>query len=336
MTRFLFLTIALVGLFGSTLQAQSPVATPPASTTPGDPATATPAPTGTPMHARNYSDDHFWRKRVILRVDMTEKANNAFRTTATSTLYGKSLVDEDGRPSESRAFGESIDGFIPALIRAWKNGRTAYDPDNLTTVLPYRTALDKWMGKAPAVVATAGTGAGAGAGEVIEGEEGEDALGLDDVDTGGGEDPAAATTDTSAKATGASDDTRFGDDQGEVFELIEDRFFDKIRSAMVYKILYIRTVQPAGDGGAPPEKTIAAFKYKDYVDILDNVLYRNRANDAQPKSIKQILDLHAFSYFLTRYSGSGQGGNIDVVNTLAESELRKKQMVEFEHHLWSY
>jgi hypothetical protein len=65
------------------------------------------------------------------------------------------------------------------------------------------------------------------------------------------------------------------------------------------------------------------------MDVMDDTQWRNRANDAEDRSVREIIELRRFSSYVARVSG-------DEPKTLIESELRRQQMIEFEHHLWTY
>ncbi len=109
---------------------------------------------------------------------------------------------------------------------------------------------------------------------------------------------------------------------------IEDRIFDKNKSDMYYDIQYFCLVRVDPKGALPDEDAVC-FRYKDVMDVMDDTQWRNRANDAEDRSVREIVELRRFSSYVTIVSG-------DVVNTLNQAELRRQQMIEFEHHLWTY
>lgn len=111
-------------------------------------------------------------------------------------------------------------------------------------------------------------------------------------------------------------------------QLIEDRIFDKNRSDMYYDIQYLCLIQVDPKGALPDEPAVC-FRYKDVMDVMDDTQWRNRANDAEDRSMRETIELRRFNSYVTVVSGEES-------RTLNEAELRRQQMIEFEHHLWTY
>ena len=109
---------------------------------------------------------------------------------------------------------------------------------------------------------------------------------------------------------------------------MEDRIFDKNRGEMVYRYDYFQLIW-TDPGETLPEKELCVFRYADVSETLDEVVWINRHNDAERRSIKEIFDLRLFNSFIINVSGSG-------VTSLPEAERRRQQLVEYEHHLWNY
>lgn len=74
-------------------------------------------------------DDHFWRRKVVNRIDLTEKINEPLTYAESPGLYG------------NPAYGET-QGIITALINGLKSGKyLAYHPDSLNKSLTYEDVV---------------------------------------------------------------------------------------------------------------------------------------------------------------------------------------------------
>lgn len=113
-----------------------------------------------------------------------------------------------------------------------------------------------------------------------------------------------------------------------VVQFVEDRIFDKNRGEMVYQIDHIQLIW-SDPGEALPEKYLASFRYEDVYDMLNQVQWTNRFNDAESRTLAEIFDLRLFNSYIINVSGDG-------VNDLPEAERRRQALVEYEHHLWHY
>lgn len=111
-------------------------------------------------------------------------------------------------------------------------------------------------------------------------------------------------------------------------EFIEDRIFDKNRSDMIYDIQFLRLVW-VDPGETLPDKNFVCFRYADVLETLEDTQWKNKFNDAEYRNMREIFELRLFSSYIINVSGRG-------VRTLAESDFRRNQLVEFEHHLWCY
>lgn len=260
-------------------------------------------------------EDHFWRRKVINRIDLSEKINEPLVTVESSAMYA------------NPAFGET-QGVVVALINGLKSGKyLAYDPDSLNKSLTY----DDVVNKAKQIEGSFAE----------EDDWGDDEGGFDDFDADGdfGDDEFGDFEDD---FDFGDEDTDLGDDMGDgggdgdfaiaayesVLEFIEDRIFDKNRSDMVYDIQYVRLVW-VDPGETLPDKNFICLKYEDVLETLENTQWKNKFNDAEYRNCRQIFDLRLFNSYILNVSGRG-------VRTLEESDFRRNQLVEFEHHLWSY
>ena len=253
-------------------------------------------------------EDHFWRKKVLERIDLEEKLN-APLVASESKIYTKGK------------YGET-DGIVRALINGYKDGKyIGYKYGSLQTPVTYNDFQKIMQGQSTSSI----TGGG---GSDDDEEEFEDE-GSDEMEEGGAE---QATTDGEGK-----DDTMKGG-KGKAAEnsdllryekfiaIIEDRIFDKNKSDMYYDIQYICLIDYDEQLGR--YETQVCFSYKDVMDILDDTQYKNRNNDAEYRSMREIIELRLFKSVLTELSGE----ELD----LKLAEKRNNQMVEYEHYLWEF
>lgn len=272
-------------------------------------------------------DDHFWRRQVINRIDLTEKIN-APMIAREGTFY-----------TDHSQFTEK-EGIIMALFNGLKQGKfLAYHPDSLNRPLSYEEIKRRAM-----ELSGENTGApsssedfdaeGGGDGEFGEfdgGDFGGDEFGdeggdfTDDLGEGG----AAAGSGAGPVKAGSSIDFDTAPFEN-VIEFVEDRIFDKTRSDMVYDIQYVR-IEWIDPGETLPEKSLCVFKYTDIMETLANTQWKNRFNDAEYRSLKEVFELRMFNSWVLEVSGN-QGRS----KTLEEADYRREQMVNFEHNLWSY
>ncbi|GIV43086.1 MAG: hypothetical protein KatS3mg035_0209 [Bacteroidia bacterium] len=254
-------------------------------------------------------EDHFWRKKVFERIDLEEKLN-APLTASESKIYTKGK------------YGET-DGIVRALINGYKDGKfIGYKYGSLQTPVTYKDFENIMKGQA-----TSSTTSGGGGDE--EEEEFEDEGG-DEMDEGGAE---QATTDGQGQqgdnmAGGKGNNAQNSDmlRYEKFLGIIEDRIFDKNKSDMYYDIQYICLIDYDEQLGR--YETQVCFSYKDVMDILDDTQYKNRNNDAEYRSMKEIIELRLFKSVLTELSGE----ELD----LKLAEKRNNQMIEFEHYLWEF
>lgn len=253
-------------------------------------------------------DDHFQRWLVVNRIDLDEKMNRPIVATADPSLYAMGKYGENN-------------GLVNALINGIKSGKyLAYDADSLNKSLTYEDVVEL--------------------AQRINGEEEEEEIWeieeeefpydeeLDETIYEGGSEDDADIYDTLTDADADGE----GDFQIAPFEtaveFIENRIFDKNRSDMVYNIQYIRLVW-VDPGETLPDKNFICLKYSDVVETLEDTAWKNRFNDAEDRNLREVFDQRMFNSFATNISGKG-------VRTLPETEHRRNQLLEFEHHLWSF
>ncbi|MCX7605678.1 MAG: hypothetical protein N2170_00225 [Bacteroidia bacterium] len=270
-------------------------------------------------------EDHFWRKKVVLTIDLREKFNASIESGQEGyRLYTNYSTD----PITDKSPYANREGIIVALLKGFKDGKfVGYSPKNLSR----QVSFEEFDSRSRRIEAGGETGGTEGEEGGFGGEEdfGGDDFGGDEFagdDLGGGID-AAPTTDA---ATTPSSDQGFPylKYYRTKLRIIEDRIFDKNRSDMYYDMQYICLVQVDPKGALADEDAVC-FRYKDVMDVMDDSQWRNRANDAEDRSLREIIELRRFYGYVTVVSGEES-------RTLNEAELRRQQMIEFEHHLWTF
>lgn len=277
-------------------------------------------------------DDHFWRRQVINRIDLNEKINYP-------------LIQREGQFYTDNSQYTEKEGIIMALFNGLKQGKfLAYHPDSLNRPLSYEEIKRRAM-ELSGENAGGGSAAPAGGGEGFDAEGGGEDFsdfGGDEFDGGGGDEfgDSEFTDDLGEGGGGAAPGAAPGKGGSsidfdvapfeQVLEFIEDRIFDKTRSDMVYDIQYIR-IEWIDPGETLPEKPLCVFKYEDVMETLANTQWKNRFNDAEYRSLKEVFELRMFNSWVLEISGD-QGHS----KTLEEANYRREQMVNFEHNLWSY
>jgi len=270
------------------------------------------------------TDDHFWRKKVVITLDLREKINIPLESGQEGyQLYTNYSTD----PITDKSPYSNREGFVVALVKAFKEGKfVGFDPRNLSRQMTFEE-FDSYSRR----IDQGGEGGGTGGEEedAFGGMEGESEFDIED-DPGlepGGPDMGVGE-DAQGKTPSSKDAFPYIKYYRTLSRIIEDRIFDKNKSDMYYDIQYLCLVRVDPKGVLPDEDAVC-FRYKDVLDVMDDTQWRNRANDAEDRSVREIIELRRFSSYVTVVSG-------DVVNTLNQAELRRQQMIEFEHHLWTY
>lgn len=290
MMKRIFLT-ALTGLcFFSTLFAQPPVRT----------------------------EDHFWRKRVVNRISLIEKINVPL------TYHEGGFYQGDPRFREH-------DGIVASLINGVKKGLyQAIHPDNWDHKMDYEElALRMREFEQSLEIPVDDWGADEEPGAAFSEADAASEWGDETEWAISTEDEWASPFDEEAKAGEIVTEQEL--DLGayeEVIHMVEDWIFDKNTSAMVYQIDFFEVIW-SDPTGMLPEKVLARFMYKDVRQQLEQTQWKNRFNDAQALSMREVFELRLFNSYVINVGG-------EPVRTLQEAKRRRDEMIEFEHHLWSY
>ncbi len=279
-----------------------------------------------PAFAQNAPrpEDHFWRRKVVNRIDLNEKVNFPL-IVRESQLYA-----DNGQYPERN-------GIIVALFNGLKDGAyQAYDPDSLNRPMTWedvRAKIREFEGK------LTGEGAGidepGGDGSDFEDfsaeDDFEDDFGGDFEDDFGGEFEDDFGGDLAEDALPGAEFAGSEIDYGpyeQVIQFVENRIFDKVSSNMVYDIEFIQVIWTA-PGDVVPEEYLCTFRYKEVSEMFENTQWKNRFNDAEYRNLREAFELRLFHSYIIEISGDG-------MQELQESEYRRQKLVEFEHHLWSY
>ncbi len=272
----------------------------------------------------NRPDDHFWRKKVVDRIPLGEKIN------APLVNHESDYYIPAGQFTQQK-------GIVVSLVEGLKSGNyKAFDPDDWNKTYNYEEMEARMRNFDEALSM---------------------GQGYDDPDQESYDVPDSNTADEWAddwnfdeSGSNQNQGNEFGSTTGQnqpefqfqaqgeteldygnyeqVIHIIEDRVFDKIRSQMIFQIEFIELVWQ-DPTGALPERVLARFKYSEVRDQLEHTAWKNRFNDAEVRSIAEVLDLRMFHSFFISVGG-------EPVRTLAEAERRRQEMIEFEHHLWQY
>lgn len=251
------------------------------------------------------SEDHFWRRKVVNKIDLTEKINQP-------------IVMKEADNYKQYHQGQEKRGLVTALMEALKaNKISAYSTDSLDKQMDYTQVL---------ALLNEAKGVPAPSEETDPEEDIDDTFGSEFYDM---EDPEG-TTEPAAPLGEIS----FGGDEYAPLEnyimFVEDRIFDKNRADMVYDIQYIQLyyVDP---GGILRDRAICTFKYNEAMTILEETQWKNKFNDAEYRNMREMFELRLFNSYIVNVSNINYG-----VQSLEEAAYRKEQIVEYEHHLWSY
>jgi hypothetical protein len=270
----------------------------------------------------NRPDDHFWRKKVVDRIPLGEKINTP-------------LVNHEGGYYAPNEQFTQLKGMVVSLVEGLQTGTyKAYDPDDWNKTYNYEELVARMQEFEDAL------SAGQGYDDMDESSfEVPDSNVVDEwADDWNFEDPSAEASQDDGFGTPAGTNVIQNQNQTEtpleygnfeqVIHIIEDRVFDKIRSQMIFQIEFVEIIWQ-DPTGALPERVLARFKFSEVRPQLEHTAWKNRFNDAEVRSIAEVLDLRLFHSFLINVGG-------EPVRTLAEAERRRQEMIEFEHHLWQY
>jgi hypothetical protein len=263
-------------------------------------------------------EDHFWRKKVRYRIDFNEKINKPFKETEPVNLYD--TTSHQFNSNKDRF--EYYRGIIPALLDAYANGfMVGYSPDTLDNIMEFNEFRAKY--KKNTDIGGTETTEASDEGDVED--EGWDSENEEETTSGGGR-GAASSEGAAPKGEDPSNDFS---GMSKYMDIIEDRIFDKNKSDMFYEPEYIIL----SCKGPVSEIPLVAFRYEDIKDtVLGKCLWKNRFNDAEYRTMKEIMELRLFNSYLTEV---GLGNEYKIMD-IYDSEKKRLQMVDYEHNLFEF
>lgn len=276
-------------------------------------------------------DQEFWKKRVVRRVDLREKINRPL-------VYHESAYYDKARFTER-------DGIVAALIKGLRAQQyVAFDPEDWDRTFDYPALVQRMMDFEEAIENQQASidffEDDSGVGRLVQEFNvlmEEEALKtkkewggfryLDSVDVI--ETVAATPPDDSSPYPAAIDGYEIDYAQyEESLHIVEDWIFNSRRGALQQHVDYFEVIW-TDPTGQLPEKVLARFRWKDVQDVLAQTQWKNRFNDAEVRSIKEVIELRIFHGYAINVGG-------EPVHSLPEAAEREREMVEFEHNLWSY
>ncbi|MEM7660577.1 MAG: hypothetical protein AAF399_31025 [Bacteroidota bacterium] len=261
-------------------------------------------------------DDHFWSKRVVNRVSMVEKINRPL------VRHQSEYYSHGGRYTET-------DGIVMSLVNGLKQGKyEAFHPEDWNKLLNYEDLVRRMQEFEQALGGETYNWDEETEEITNDFEKAQDDLDWDsEWDVSGSEDWGSPFEEEPIIEDIGQQEPDFAPYE-EVIHVVEDWIFDRNTSSMIQKIDFFEVVW-VDPSGTLPEKVLARFKWKDVKDQLDKTMWKTRFNDAEAKSMKEIFELRVFHGFFINVGG-------EPIRTLAEAERRRQELIEFEHHLWSY
>ncbi|RMG55978.1 MAG: hypothetical protein D6722_27115 [Bacteroidetes bacterium] len=247
------------------------------------------------------TEDQFYKRTVTNRIDLNEKINLP-------------LVRYFDRYHAQQAPG-STHGVVAGLLEGLQNrAYTAYDPDDLSRPMSY-DEVQRRMQRFDQ----------GGIDLFFESEEDDLFFPEDEPTVTQLLDAADSLFAQQGFANSVLSDLA---PYEAVLQFVEDRYVDKNRGEMVSRIRYLQVIW-SDPGEVLPEKILAVFRYEEVAETLDQVYCFNRHNEAGMLTALEIFEKRIFHSYITNISNMG-------IHDLPESERRRRQLVEYEHHLWSY
>lgn len=243
------------------------------------------------------SEDHFFRRRVVLRMDLNEKINRP--------LLGISGTYEAGSP-----------GLVQTLIEGLADGDyLAYHPDDLRRAVSHAEYLDRlrdFEDEEPTAL--------------LPEEEEEDGS-PDSMDRFGFAVDSAAGTGSMGLGASVPVHTPAYANCEQVIQVVEDWIFDKNSGQMIYRPRFIEVIW-SDPNGTLPEKKVAVFRYEDVQPRLEATAWVNRFNDAEARNLREIFALKLYHAYVIEVSGRG-------IRSLREAQSREQALIAWEQYVWS-
>lgn len=263
-------------------------------------------------------EDKFWAKRVVNRISLIEKIN------APLVYHESGYYTGEGKFSETK-------GIVVSLLNGLKEEKyVAYHPDDWSITMNYAEVRKK-MTEFDAVFESEN--------DWEEDEDQGDSTGYDFSTSDGFEQDSANKEDwpfenwdnnpeNQSVASAVQEAPVDYSAYEQVIHMVEDWVFDKGGSELVQRIDFFEIIwqDPAG---VLPERVLARFRWKDTKEQLDQTMWKSRFNDAESRSIKEVMTLRLFNSIMINVGDRP-------IRTLHEAIQKKRELIEFEHNLWSY
>jgi len=272
-------------------------------------------------------EDHFWRKKVRYRIDMLEKVNKPFKESEPRNLYDDNSKIYNSNKEKFSFYKGVIDALLANYALQIIPG---YNPDTLDNGLDFPEFQKKYK-NVTSFGGETSTGDAEGGEEEGDEESDWDSEAGDNETAKIGAVQAKVTTNTAGDVlqTQTVELTQDFSGMSKFIDVIEDRIFDKNKSDMFYKQEYIILSAK----GVNAEVPLVAFRYDDVKDIVfNNCLWKNRFNDAEYRTIKEVFELRLFNSFLTQVGLGNEYGLQDIY----DSEKKRLQMIDYEHNLFEF
>lgn len=270
----------------------------------------------------NSVDDHFWRQRVVFRIDLQEKVNKPLI---------QSIYDEE------RFLNPYHRGIIDAIVRGFYETKyTGFFPDTLDKPMTFQYFKNNVIELQQSITGTQ------------ENQQNiryiNNSVADDELDTEENFDDEELETTKAFENTTLDSSmsinlefSNFEDFYQAAYRLkgfdfavdfVEDIIFDARYStnARIRKYLFLLWIDPQG---VLRERYIAAFRFEDIEGVLNQAVWINRFNEAERRTIKEVWDLRIFNYYMLNLSGT------DILN-LDFSKKYNEKIIELEHNLWEY
>jgi len=303
-----------------------------------------------------------YRVRLVRRIDFHEKGNVfMIRGIENKALYD---FDTSSRNTFNKPKFKYFDGIVRGMFSALQDGNlrdsSVVDCDTVTrNGVKFASAFDKVRSKTvgggkvgkptskPGPTPSKPTGdkpAGGPCNCLADGlsisdarallqmppqdEEGGDGGGEEPEEEGGEEGPSVDENFTPEKFNDILSGAATEGSCSEFMEVIEDQIFDRNTSTYKYDIKYLRFY--VIEGIQQRTFPVLCVRYNENSRrVLNMIMAYNRKNEAEQRSMLQVFDLHQYRSFITFMNDNSSKG-------LYEAEIRRKQLVKFEHTLWSY
>lgn len=172
--------------------------------------------------------------------------------------------------------------------------------------------------------------------------EEEQALGFgEDTGSGWGDD---AWGDTGAAETQPAVNYFFPNEIT-LLNIVEDVYFDRIRSRQYYDIQAVEMVIPANKIPTGLERKVATFRYKDLEKLFRSMpgeaIWFNPQNGAQHRNLADAFLLRLFSARIIKVENPDNQQIVDIYGGdpkrgLYASQEMEHRLMEYEHNLWEY